>query len=248
MERKKLNFYVVVETGLHIGGQAEYEIAAIDNVVVKDPQGFPYIPGSSLKGKVRSLLEIQGQRGNRSFSNLDDDVNKPSDEKQPRICKCGKCAVCRVFGYSSNKQSQMSKVIFRDVYISREEPQINDYQPPVDFIYRDEGKTPRDFLEVKFENTIDRYNAKASNPRQTERVVPGTVFSGKIIMLEDGELEEPYNSRISHYYEKLDKRFKVNNANDYLKLVLIGLSLLEDDYLGGSGTRGYGAVKVFLRE
>ena len=46
------------ETGLHIGaGKGSLEIGGADNPVVKDAFGLPYIPGSSLRGKIRSLLE-----------------------------------------------------------------------------------------------------------------------------------------------------------------------------------------------
>jgi CRISPR-associated protein Csm3 len=46
-------------TGLHIGGTEEgYEIGGMDNPVIKDKiTGYPYIPGSSLKGKMRSMME-----------------------------------------------------------------------------------------------------------------------------------------------------------------------------------------------
>lgn len=46
------------ETGLHIGaGKGSLEIGGADNPVVKDAFGLPYIPGSSLRGRLRSLLE-----------------------------------------------------------------------------------------------------------------------------------------------------------------------------------------------
>src|SRR5271169_4885566 len=46
------------ETGLHVGaGKGSLEIGGSDNLVVKDAFGRPYVPGSSLRGKLRSLLE-----------------------------------------------------------------------------------------------------------------------------------------------------------------------------------------------
>src|SRR5579863_2770742 len=46
------------ETGLHIGaGKGSLEIGGADNPVVKDAFGIPYVPGSSLRGRLRSLLE-----------------------------------------------------------------------------------------------------------------------------------------------------------------------------------------------
>src|SRR3978361_1900932 len=46
------------ETGLHVGaGKGSLEIGGSDNPVVKDSFGRPYVPGSSLRGRIRSLLE-----------------------------------------------------------------------------------------------------------------------------------------------------------------------------------------------
>ena len=60
-------------TGLHIGGsKTDAAIGDIDNSVIKTSEGIPYIPGSSLKGKVRSLLEKK------------EDLN---------LCTCGKKTV-----------------------------------------------------------------------------------------------------------------------------------------------------------
>lgn len=54
--------YLKAKTGLHIGGnQGRVDIGGVDHLVIKDPEGKPYIPGSSLKGKLRSLLEIEKQ-------------------------------------------------------------------------------------------------------------------------------------------------------------------------------------------
>jgi len=49
---------IVVRTGLAIGGsKTAMNIGGIDSPVIRDAKGVPYIPGSSLKGKMRSLLE-----------------------------------------------------------------------------------------------------------------------------------------------------------------------------------------------
>src|ERR1039458_2583626 len=52
---------MLCETGLHVGaGKGSLEIGGSDNPVVKDAFGRPYVPGSSLRGKIRSLLEQSG--------------------------------------------------------------------------------------------------------------------------------------------------------------------------------------------
>jgi CRISPR-associated protein Csm3 len=55
----KLTSNLVVKTGLHIGGGSmSLDIGGIDKAVVRDPlTKHPYLPGSSIKGKMRSILE-----------------------------------------------------------------------------------------------------------------------------------------------------------------------------------------------
>src|SRR3989338_11494456 len=54
-------------SGLRIGGSKDtIEIGGMDNPIIRNPlDKFPYIPGSSIKGKMRSLLEweIDGKLG-----------------------------------------------------------------------------------------------------------------------------------------------------------------------------------------
>src|SRR3989304_7996305 len=58
---KELKGTIVLKSGLHIGsGNMEMHIGGTDSPVIKHPHTLePYIPGSSLKGKVRSLLEME---------------------------------------------------------------------------------------------------------------------------------------------------------------------------------------------
>ncbi|MBC8462229.1 MAG: type III-A CRISPR-associated RAMP protein Csm3, partial [Deltaproteobacteria bacterium] len=82
-------------TGLHIGGGAEgVSIGGIDNIVVRDTlTQEPYIPGSSLKGKMRSLSE--------KLANLPQNQSIGSGV---RIHTCEKneeyqnCHVCHIYG------------------------------------------------------------------------------------------------------------------------------------------------------
>ena len=80
------------------------------------------------------------------------------------------------------------------------------------------------YTEIKYENTIDRGTGIA-NPRQQERVPAGSEFDFRLI----------YNVENT---EKMEEEVKRDFEN-----ILLMLELLEDDYLGGHGTRGYGRVK-----
>ncbi len=192
---------ITTVTGLHIGGsKSTIEIGGIDNVVIKTPRGVPFIPGSSLKGKLRSLL-----------------VKKISDSKNEHE---DPIEIQKLFGYpgintdkmSQEKESQISRLIFRDSFLNEEQ-----------FKKTFKGASlVTNFSEEKYENTIDRKSGKAQHPRQMERVPAGAVFDFEIIM---------------DIYEGDDK-------NKMLEMLKQAFALLEDDYLGGSGTRGYGKVSI----
>lgn len=80
--------------------------------------------------------------------------------------------------------------------------------------------------EVKFENSISRASAVA-NPRQIERVVRGAKFPVQIIY------------EVSEGAGNADKAAILQD----IKILKDGFVMLEYDYLGGSGSRGYGRVK-----
>lgn len=190
---KKIKVTTTLElvTGLHVGASKDnVEIGGIDNPVIrtaiKDNQ--PYIPGSSLKGKIRSLLEqIAGA---------------PEVGKNPEIND--------LFGFSDDKKP--SKIIFRDSYLSKESAKQ----------LKDSENLDMPYTEGKSENSIDRIKGIAKNPRLTERIPAGVSFDIEIIINvwdtdEDGEKS--------------------------LALLKKGIAALENDYLGGSGSRGYGQIK-----
>ena len=181
-------------TGLHIGGSKDnVEIGGIDNPVIKiaTKKGEPYIPGSSLKGKIRSLLEqIRGA----SQVGKSEEINK-------------------IFGFSEN--GNISKLIFRDAYLTK--LSINILEKSSDFL-------DMPFTENKYENTIDRTTGTTikGGIRQTERIPAGVSFDVEFVINVWNNDEDGKKS---------------------LNLLKEGILALENDYLGGSGTRGYGQVK-----
>lgn len=199
---KKIERKIEIEilTGLHIGaGNDAVQIGGVDSSVIKDPvTSLPYIPGSSLKGKIRCLLETEGK-----YNPLDDTIND-------------------YFGPTSD-------------YLKSKKDDKDYKQKPTRFIFRDlflDDNDKEKFLtgeintEFKTEIVIDRTKgtAKDGGLRTIERVPPSIKFIGEILIrYENGELE------------KLEK---VLNE---------GIDLLNNDYLGGSGSRGYGAVKVKIK-
>jgi len=155
------------ETGLHIGGTDEgFEIGGIDNPVIKDPiTKYPYIPGSSLKGKMRSLLEWA--EGRVKIVKIKED-NK--DNLVGKLCDCGQCDVCIIFGSSAaTSTKEPTRLTVRDSFPKKET--ISEWENNL-------GENI--YTELKTENTIDRLTS-AANPRPMERVPAGSVFEVEML-------------------------------------------------------------------
>ena len=195
-------------TGLHIGGSgAGLEIGGLDKEVMRNPlDNRPYIPGSSLRGKMRSQTEkVLGLPQNNRIGQVTIHTCKTKEEYEYD----GGCAVCHVFGVPAELDySSPTRLIVRDTGltdISAEE--------------LDRANTDLRFAELKTEVAIDRVTS-AAVPRTLERVPAGAVF---------GPAELVYG-----IYDEAD--------NARFKIVVDALQLVEDDYLGGSGSRGSGKV------
>ena len=163
---KKLVFRgtITALTGLHIGGsEVGLQIGGADKIVVRNPQdNTPYIPGSSLKGRMRSLLERVHCTGHDGFV--------AGDQHGP--CSCADCDVCRVFGVSNaakNKDRiQAGRVLVRDAMMSNRET------------VKRMPNLLTDYTELKTEVSIDRLTS-AANPRNFERVPPGAEFAFELL-------------------------------------------------------------------
>jgi len=201
-----ITFDILALTGLHIGGSdAGIEIGGVDNTVIRDRlTDQPYVPGSSLKGKMRSLLDkYEGKQINFPPRNPAFHVCQDKDEYI-------KCDVCHVFGVSGQQSfSEPTRLIVRDTFLSAKS---------VDELKK--AQTDMPFTEVKTEVSIDRVTS-AANPRPFERVPAGAEFSGA---------EFVYAIYYPEDIQRMEKVFK-------------GMGLVEDDYLGGGGSRGSGKVK-----
>ena len=208
------------ETGLSIGGATVgLDIGGADNPVIKNTEGRPYIPGSSLKGKMRSLLEKAN-----GLATDDNRIWVVQNEISIHMCNDPDCVVCNIFGRTTRDKPYPSpgggaikiekenvtptRLIVRDAVLS--EDSVKKLR---------ELKTDLEFTEVKWENVIDRITS-AANPRQMERVPEGAEFTFGMI----------YN-----VFTDSDK--------SNLKEVFTALELVEHDYIGGSGSRGYGKVQ-----
>ena len=206
-------------TGLHIGGNSgELDIGGIDNPIIRNAfNRQPYIPGSSLRGKIRGLLD-------RHFENpLEKRVGR-----DVRVHECetpddyNGCPVCQVFGVAPIRQlrgkTMPTRLIVRDTFLT-----------PESLASLDRADTDTDFTEIKTEVAIDRITS-AATPRQQERVPAGAIFGPVQIV------HSLYTLHGSDHDNQLQDELA------YFDTVLKGMELLEDDYLGGSGSRGSGQI------
>lgn len=255
----RLNSTLIVETGLHIGGGGEnLDIGGLDKPVIRDPiTQHPYLPGSSIKGKLRSILErlfnkpLNRAGGSGTYRYESDDLKDGYTEVDSQTIPyqgAENCPISRIFGSTGGsnfwvesqlaEQENLERVQRNGVFLTRSIDGVEHTKirrgrnAPARLIVRDchlEDESAKKLKEIdtglymtewKFENGIDRITA-AANPRQLERVPAGSRF-------------------------KFEMVYTVENATqavEDLKNLAVALTILEDDALGGHGSRGYGKIR-----
>lgn len=199
---KKIIITGVVKTltGLHIGGtNSAMGIGGPDKLVVRNPiDNRPYIPGSSLKGKLRAVTDL----ANGTIASVRMGAVKNASSQEPNSISV------LLFGSARSDDAQRpSKVIIRDGKMLTPEEKLKGTDLP--------------FTESKTEVVIDRITAKAM-PRTNERVPAGVEFELNMVL----------------------NVFEGDDQNNQLSNLKKAIRLLEDDYLGGHGSRGYGQVEI----
>lgn len=202
MKKTVYKVVLTVETGLHIGaGNDKMQIGGVDSPVIKDPvSNLPYIPGSSLKGKLRSLLETEGGYDNGEKNEMLNTLFGANTD------------YLKTLSEDQKKKLTPTRFIFRDLFLAKD--------------HKEEYEQGIRFNETKGEVKISRSSGTADKmgPRFIERVPPWTEFEGTVLV-------------------------RVLNGDDearFKKVLTDGFELLKNDYLGGSGSRGYGAVTVTI--
>lgn len=187
---------ITLKTGLHIGDSSDFApIGAVDSPFIRDSfTKRPIIPGSTLKGKMRTLLAKL-----RDSSYV---LPEPDGDEE---------VVGRLFGLASTKNDKKTvpaRLQFADAFVKDESVKK--------FSQLD---TDTYLGEIKAENTINRGTGVA-NPRQIERVPAGMQFDFRLVynIEDEKDLEED------------------------MKVLITGFRLLQLDYIGGHGSRGYGRI------
>ncbi len=181
-------------TGLHIGGvEAGVDVGGIDKYVVRNPyNNEPYIPGSSLKGKIRSLVEyaLASRSQLLGANRIASVVDLPN--------------VKRLFGEAINQNTgQPSRVLFRDAILSE-----RDRNQPMAF------SSGLKYTERKAENTLKRITAQAT-PRQIERIPAGTSFGLSMVLNVDSDsfgedaATNPSQRFVDTYLEMLELGYRL---------------------------------------
>lgn len=204
---------IIAESGIMIGGSTSaFQIGGTDKQVIRNPiNSKPYIPGSSLKGKMRSLLELNKGTINSSRGNF----GPTHDPKH---------LAAQLFGHIKNREQngnnsqQASRIIVRDAELLN----ADDFE-----------NTETLYTEVKAENSIDRITS-AANPRFFERVPKGAKFGLEII--------------INIFNSNDPKAKQSDDEKSFIDGVFTALKLVQDDYLGGGGSRGNGQIRFNLKE
>jgi len=206
------------QTGLHIGaGKGSLEIGGADNPVVKDAFGIPYIPGSSLRGRLRALLEQT--MGLAIPSELVYLSKRKGQEVRIHQSDRADDEICVLFGRNPGRVDKVSGEALEGASATPARLTVYDAPLVVESITPQMRENLDDELtEVKSENAVDRITSQA-NPRTLERVPAGAKFKFRMVMDVLCEEDKPLVMRLAE-----------------------GLRLLEDDALGGGGSRGNGRV------
>lgn len=221
------NYEIELKTGMHIGGTKEaVKIGGVDNPVIRsykkmnekgNPEYIPIIPGSSLKGKLRSLLDL---KDGHVPENSKEDLKKCSGEELKN------CLICQLFGVGAKEGSEefnRTRLVFRDAY------------PTDDTLgWWNSSEEIVEGTEVKGENVINRITS-AANPRFMERVPAGSKFEGEIILsIYEGDDEEKLKNKLKEGIELLkDSYIGGSGSRGYGKVELKITSTEEknaDDY------------------
>lgn len=251
----RITSLLTLETGLHIGGGGEtLDIGGLDKPVIRDPiTQNPYIPGSSIKGKLRSILErwlnkpLNRPGGSGTYRYESDDLvdgyTEIANGQYVRYEGASTCPLSRVFGSTGGTKCWVATPLVASEALERQDGgpttidgvehwPVKGRNAPARLIVRDchltENSVKRlesidtglNKTEWKFENGMDRITA-AANPRQVERVPAGAEFDFEMIYT----VENP------------------EQALEDLRNLAIAIAILEDDALGGHGSRGYGKVR-----
>ena len=226
-EVKTLKLKITLLTGLHIGSWEEnFKIGLFIKPVIKTIDGYPYIPGSSLKWKLRSIYEIKTKKikekkwkDNKYWDiyHLTKQDFENEDKEALFICKVF-WTVLEEDLENEGKSNVLSKIwptraIFRDLYLTEDsKKKLDEHKEKTWYMF-----------ENKIETSLARYWFKKWWERVIERVPAGIEFEWEIKL---------------RIFEWDDEEFLIKELKTLLE------EDLSADYLWGWGSRGNGQVNI----
>ncbi len=226
---KEIKATIVIKTGLHIGGSNdEIKIGGIDNPVIKNPlNNEPYIPGSSLKGKIRSLLEWQ--TGTMTSDGKPADVTKNSSNETKIIAK--------LFGNGSTikdnnlaKEIGPTRVSFADCNLKN----------------KDKLLEKNALTEEKIEVTINRLTGSVGGggPRHMERVPSGAEFNFSVSLIEFEDDKENFEAILALGLKLLElTNLGGSGSRGYGKIEFNNIENLDSKYIENGKLKDYEDLK-----
>lgn len=233
LEKVFLRGTITALTGLRVGGSDQgLAVGGVDHLVARHALlDEPYLPGSSIRGRMRCALErlhgitAEGEGGVIAFGPADDAAHP----------------VVQLFGAAPRRGAPLpSRVLVRDALLTAESRKR---------LARLRGVLP--MTETKTEAGIDRVTS-ASSPRTSERVPAGAAFHFEIVLEVRALPAEPPVGASADVRQLLETLHRARTEetgwgrDEDLRWLLVGLHLLQDDALGGHASRGYGRVKIRL--
>ncbi|HRR40101.1 MAG TPA: type III-A CRISPR-associated RAMP protein Csm3 [Syntrophales bacterium] len=228
---------IVLKTGLHIGGSSEsMQIGGLDSPIIRDSStNLPYIPGSSLKGKLRSILERFGERlkdGKTEKLTFNRNIGTFRNKLFIHCCEDAafamQCDVCRIFGSSGDDRALRDQkaenmpalLMVRDCMLDENLLGVS-----------------ASFTEVKVETGLDR-STMSANLRRVERVLPETRFNFELVYTVEANSPSA-RGRLTFREKELKKD---------LDNLLTCLEIVQSEGIGGYVSRGYGKVAIHVNE
>lgn len=230
MRIEKLTIQVTTLSNLFIGGSpAAFEIGGIDLFTVTNFQGRPYIPASSIKGTLRSIIkerkdligsQVIGEAYQEYLSALRaenikrlQDMNIDEERKvsvEKRFEELGQATSEFLFGMDGF--NRCPKLLFNDLEVIDVREHVEDY------------------FSIDSKNSIEQISNPeeklAAIPRIYKTVRPGVVFQGDILFYQLDQLNIEHTQVRDYVVRALEQL----NTGIYR--------------LGNSGSRGYGRVRV----
>lgn len=212
---KEYTIIISLKSNLYIGSGFSFA-RIIDHTSITDEKGLAYIPGSTIKGKLRSVCKkIALTLADKAFLNKEERICQTFEpaKGQKGLCKhddeAEYCIICRLFGSPFTE----GKLFFRDAVLDQQQAE------EIRMLYAISHFRVKEQNEIRNNVRLSRYRRVSEDGRLfiTENVSKSLEFTGS-------------------FYTK------VFLSEEEEKLLKYGLKIIS--HLGGQKARGLGRVRI----